>query len=561
MDAHSFRILANHLIPLLTSARIDKIYGPLPDLTVFHCFGRSGKFQFAIQSHKQHPQYFLQNSALPNPGTPSPAIMRLRKYLINAHFGQGCAEITTRSICFPIVRKGETASWLMCSPSRGITVCHEPPAGFPHPAVWPEPEVLPSLIRSGQLDDPATWLAYPVFTPLLRKTIKILDPQEALALMVDLEAGGEQLFFYGPASDQPDQYHAWPLPEELCEETGIVPVNPEHVAITPISGAPLDLMVSSYVEEHLLQRMYSTFLHKDARLANKRELKKSRRRERALEQEEIRLRRMVDGQTAACLIQENLWKLDPEARLETITLTSQNSDDTIKTQTIPLNPALSIRDNMLDLFKKAEKGKRGLRIIRQRKQEYCVRENDTQQRRDVEACFTGTPEQCKASTLKTSTGKSAGEAQKNPSLHRWINLLEETGVLKRDQKDIAAFLSSNGYSIFRGKNAQGNKQLLKLSNPHDIWLHVQDGPSAHAVIKRDHAQEEIPEQTIIEAACLVAEKSWLKENNSASVMLALVKHVHSIKGAAAGTVRVEKILRTILIKREFQTGHVKQRFA
>ena len=34
MDAHSFRILSSAFIPLLYSARIDKIYGPLPDLTV-----------------------------------------------------------------------------------------------------------------------------------------------------------------------------------------------------------------------------------------------------------------------------------------------------------------------------------------------------------------------------------------------------------------------------------------------------------------------------------------------------------------------------------------------
>ena len=101
--------------------------------------------------------------------------------------------------------------------------------------------------------------------------------------------------------------------------------------------------------------------------------------------------------------------------------------------------------------------------------------------------------------------------------------------------------------MLRGKNARGNQSLLKIGAPHDLWLHAEDGPSAHLIIRRSHAAEEIPESTLREAALLVAEKSWQRHNARARIMVALLRHVHAVKGAAPGTVKVDTVQRGIVV--------------
>lgn len=546
MDAHSFRILSSALIPLLYSARIDKIYGPLPDLTVFHCFGKIGKFALALQTQRQQPRYFLQSSPLPNPQNPTPAVMRLRKYLINAHFGEAIPEFSTRSLALPIIRRGEIAHWLVCSPAQGITLTAELPENFPAPLTWPDQETLRELHAPQQLDAPATWLAYPTLTPLLRKTISALDFPEAMALMVDLEAGGGELFFYGPVpsdktssdnlSGKPSHYFAWPLPDSLCEEQGLEFIETNslaslaHFPRTGDNAVPLALQLASFVDEQELHASFSKHITKDDKQDSKRILKRARRKERALEQEALRLEKMVNRQQDAKLIQENLWRLDPNAKYDHITLNATLPSGKIETRTVSLDPRLTIRDNMLEIFKKAEKGKRGLAIVATRQQEHL------------------SPHPSSAPITQGNTIPIAPEKKTElSSLQNWASLIEQDK--KCPQKTVAYFTSSDGYTLLRGKNAQGNRQILKLSKGHDIWLHAQEGPSAHVIIKRHHAQDQVPEKTIIEAAQLVAEKSWLKESDAAEIMMAFVKNVQPIKGAAAGTVKVEKTLPSVYIKK------------
>ena len=66
-------------------------------------------------------------------------------------------------------------------------------------------------------------------------------------------------------------------------------------------------------------------------------------------------------------------------------------------------------------------------------------------------------------------------------------------------KQVQAFRSSDGFLILRGRDTRGNALALKLAAPHDYWLHTADGPSAHVIIRRDHAGQEVPERTLREA--------------------------------------------------------------
>lgn len=111
---------------------------------------------------------------------------------------------------------------------------------------------------------------------------------------------------------------------------------------------------------------------------------------------------------------------------------------------------------------------------------------------------------------------------------------------------VQAYRSSDGFLIVRGRSAQANHQLLtQAASPFDYWLHAQDGPGAHVIIKRDFPAQEVPEGTIQEAAALAALASHLKMADRGEVLLCLVRDVRPIKGAALGMVGVDKVVRTV----------------
>ncbi|MDR2161794.1 MAG: NFACT RNA binding domain-containing protein [Desulfovibrio sp.] len=113
---------------------------------------------------------------------------------------------------------------------------------------------------------------------------------------------------------------------------------------------------------------------------------------------------------------------------------------------------------------------------------------------------------------------------------------------RRDLRDIANFRSSDGYLVLRGKNARGNQMILSLGRPYDLWLHARYGPGAHLLIRRAHAGDSVPDRTMLEAAVLAGQKSWQRGRDKAEIMVALLRHVHALKGAAPGTVRVDREL-------------------
>jgi len=60
------------------------------------------------------------------------------------------------------------------------------------------------------------------------------------------------------------------------------------------------------------------------------------------------------------------------------------------------------------------------------------------------------------------------------------------------------------YTIYAGKSAKGNDKLLDESSQHDIWFHVEDGPSAHIILRNptNLAINKIPRQVIKRCACI-----------------------------------------------------------
>ena len=71
------------------------------------------------------------------------------------------------------------------------------------------------------------------------------------------------------------------------------------------------------------------------------------------------------------------------------------------------------------------------------------------------------------------------------------------------------FTSSEGYTIYMGKDKYENEDLIKYGLPEDIWFHVSDLSSAHVYLRLNKGQklEDLSEFSIAECAQLVKANS------------------------------------------------------
>ncbi|MFI5358872.1 MAG: NFACT family protein [Halanaerobiales bacterium] len=108
------------------------------------------------------------------------------------------------------------------------------------------------------------------------------------------------------------------------------------------------------------------------------------------------------------------------------------------------------------------------------------------------------------------------------------------------------FISSAGYEILVGKNNRQNDNLSrKIARKNDLWLHVKDLPGSHVIIRRKD-KEEIPVETIKEAAILAAYYSKGRDSENVPIDYTLVKNIRKPRGARPGLVYYEN----------YQTIHV-----
>ncbi len=122
--------------------------------------------------------------------------------------------------------------------------------------------------------------------------------------------------------------------------------------------------------------------------------------------------------------------------------------------------------------------------------------------------------------------------------------LSEQGYIPKVKKKVKSnkksapmrFLSSDGYEIMVGRNNRQNDELtIKTAYSTDIWLHTKIIPGSHTII-RTKGEKNIPEATILEAACLAAYFSKAKNSTQVPVDYTAVKNVKKPSGAKPGLV-------------------------
>lgn len=97
------------------------------------------------------------------------------------------------------------------------------------------------------------------------------------------------------------------------------------------------------------------------------------------------------------------------------------------------------------------------------------------------------------------------------------------------------FISSDGFTIIVGKNNRQNEQLtLRTAHKEDIWLHVQNMPGSHVIIKKEN--KDVPDTTLEEAAILAAYYSKCKNDNHVPVDYTVRKNVRKQPNSKPGMV-------------------------
>ncbi|SDD10713.1 Predicted component of the ribosome quality control (RQC) complex, YloA/Tae2 family, contains fibronectin-binding (FbpA) and DUF814 domains [Algoriphagus faecimaris] len=97
-----------------------------------------------------------------------------------------------------------------------------------------------------------------------------------------------------------------------------------------------------------------------------------------------------------------------------------------------------------------------------------------------------------------------------------------------------------GFAVWVGKSAKDNDEMLRnFTHKDDIWLHARQVTGSHVIIRKK-GNLKISDRVLERAAALAAFYSKLKTESLAPVIFTEAKYVRKVKGAAPGSVMVDR---------------------
>ena len=193
--------------------------------------------------------------------------------------------------------------------------------------------------------------------------------------------------------------------------------------------------------------------------------------------------------------------------------------------TIPLDPALSAIENAEEYYDRS-------RSVRKSREEAENRWAETQERLERYSELLETLHQA----------ESIREVKQFKRDHSAL-LADILG--QEDQRgDRVAFRQfevADGYTVWAGKNARQNDELLsKHARKYDYWMHARKVPGSHVILRRQDRNKEPSKRAIRQAASIAAYYSQARGSSLVPVQVTERKYVHKPKGAAKGLVRVDR---------------------
>ena len=534
---------------------MEKIQEPADGLLALMIYSGGRKRQLCLRFGRKDPFCFVTAQRISVGRAPSAPIMRLRKYAggrrIAACVPQwserrlwlllgGGADAATRGAEDDASTAQPLLTWLLLDLREGPSLKFLADAPEEDQPTWPEPEQLAAALQD--------WRQWAVLTPALRRTLACLDEPEQWALLEDLRLGGGDLFCYGAA--QPENAHpdaapapghalasaqahvdgddpglalprpvlgisAWPLPAAL--QQALLGKDAEASRVQEFCGGNALALTELAGQDIVLSRLALDQARAAAQPLDRRVRKLTKLLDK-LREEESRLGGMMACQADALALQGELWRWPADFRAASVCVEAGPHGPA---REITLDLRRSVREEMARMFHTARRGQRGMEHLADR-------------RAALEAELASLRQARHDSLL----GATAGNAEESGSGSR----APGSGMAATLPKNVQMFISSDGFVLLRGRDSKGNLAARKLAAPHDIWLHAENGPGSHVIIRRAHGGQEVPPRTLDEAGALAACKSWQRDAARARIQYAEVRHVKPMRNAPAGTVRIDKSL-------------------
>lgn len=501
MEANFLRRLGREILPRLAGCRLDKIYEPVREVFTFVLSrpGESQKLNLIFSSATQS-FLFLSSERPDNPKEASARAMWLRKRLDGRRIVAAHLDWPGRRLGLEL--SSGPGAGLVLDLGHGVELVEELEAAFFAEPAWPD---LDEIIAKQDI-----WKEYPHISPPLRQALAELPSLEAGFLYEELRQGpGGPVYMYDKSTGP---WRVLPFRPPESQRAGLT----EKVFATAAEAA-------CAFAGPLLARLGQGQRQEEA--ARNRERKRLEKTLARLDGEQERMNGLIGLMSRAEALKANLYALPGHDKLASVALYAGTDEE----MRLDLDPSLSIIDNMQGLYAKAAKGRRGLSMIAGRRREIQRRLDSLDQ-----------PGQYVAVSEQKAEAKQPGPGLPSPA-----------GKGATASGPFHVFTSSDGYIILRGKNSRANMELLRRASPHDLWFHVQGGPGAHCLLKRPSSHEDVPGRSKEEAAVLAGLKSWRASSGRAEVICCQAKYVRNMKGAPAGTVRVDKIAETLLVDLDF----------
>ncbi len=322
------------------------------------------------------------------------------------------------------------------------------------------------------------------------------------------------------------------LSQELSR--GAYPIPVQHLPVEQaVSGGNLNALLDTVYRTQLERADRDSALHElHSRLERERTKlgKQSGDVARTLQESE----RAEDYRQQGELLLAHLWKIEPGAKQTTV----QNFYSPEQTErAISLDPKLNPQENAQAYFRRAHKAKEA-QVQAQTQHIKLLKRFE-----DLNASI------ARFEQMRTLPGFSAADAL------AFQQRLIADGVLREERSapslqlagpdfhghKIRRYTTPEGYEIYCGETATANDFLTtRVASPNDLWLHVRASAGSHVVIRTKGEPEKVPQSVLHRAAMIAALHSNQKHSGLVPVDYTLKKHVRKPRGAAPGSVEVQR---------------------
>jgi predicted ribosome quality control (RQC) complex YloA/Tae2 family protein len=203
---------------------------------------------------------------------------------------------------------------------------------------------------------------------------------------------------------------------------------------------------------------------------------------------------------------------------------------------VPLNPKLTLRENVSLLYKKAKKSERGDEVNVKK-----VAETED----EVLACKKLIL-LCETALVEENTGP-AGDliAQIEGALAGHYSqkaiFPSATAPGHKEEKIPYRHYSIDGWDVYVGKNDRQNDELTtRFAKSNDLWLHVAGHAGSHLVIRKPERNAIVPQEVINKVASLAVWFSKAKHTSYAEVHVTEARFVRKRRHSPPGQVIAER---------------------